>query len=724
MTPTFLAPLMLAGAAAVAVPVALHFLYKPRYRPQPWAAMRFLKLSLQQTSKRIRFREWVLLALRCLALIVLAVALARPMGSTHVASVGEGIDAVVVIDCTLSMQAKSGVGTRFDAALAAARQAVEQLPGGSTVQVVAMDRKATVVGPRVPANLEDAKRVIAALTPTSLAGDLPAALQLAADTLARGSLPNKELYVVSDFQKSEWDRQSGALRALADELKDKATLTLVRAGEGSNLANVTLTKMTYPAGVPHTRSRLPVSVFAENTGRAPLKNLTVTLEVDGNAQEKESATIESLEPGQSVSLTLTARLEAAGDRLLTARVFPDSLAADNRLDLLVPVRDTFRVLLVDGAPDARDPRSSAGHYVRNALVPVPVDRQAEYHVQVTTVAATEATTGLVGLHDLVVLAGTPVGPGGLSAAFVSRLGEFVRAGGGLVIGTGGAIVPPAFNAAFGKTGANLLPRDLGAAVEFPAETPLQLAPESADPAGFLAAFANDPYRGATAEVELRQLQALAADAEPDSREELAASDRRPVVLSRRVGEGEVVLIATPLDATGGNWPARAGSYLSLWQLLVGRLATRTEAALNPVIGRAVVAKAPDANPAEWVSPSGRRAKLTPSSASREALRFVTPETSEAGVYRLSPAGLEPPEGPRYAVNFDADDAADLSSLSDDELAERLGFRPSFLAPGSGRPAEFALERSRREWTTYALLGLFAVALAEMVWAWKCGRASA
>ena len=62
----FLAPTMLAGAAAVGIPIALHFFYKARYRKLPWAAMEFLKEAIEQTSRRLKFQEWILLALRCL----------------------------------------------------------------------------------------------------------------------------------------------------------------------------------------------------------------------------------------------------------------------------------------------------------------------------------------------------------------------------------------------------------------------------------------------------------------------------------------------------------------------------------------------------------------------------------------------------------------------------------------------------------------------------------
>ena len=43
---SFLSPWLLLGAAAVTIPVVLHFFYKARYRRLPWAAMTFLRLTL------------------------------------------------------------------------------------------------------------------------------------------------------------------------------------------------------------------------------------------------------------------------------------------------------------------------------------------------------------------------------------------------------------------------------------------------------------------------------------------------------------------------------------------------------------------------------------------------------------------------------------------------------------------------------------------------------
>src|SRR5438309_11565024 len=78
----FLTPFMLWGALAAAIPVAIHLFFRSRYRTVPWAAMKFLLTSVEQTSRRLRFQELLLLMLRILLLVVLALALARPMVSS------------------------------------------------------------------------------------------------------------------------------------------------------------------------------------------------------------------------------------------------------------------------------------------------------------------------------------------------------------------------------------------------------------------------------------------------------------------------------------------------------------------------------------------------------------------------------------------------------------------------------------------------------------------
>ena len=75
---TFLEFPMLMGLVLVAVPVVIHLLNRNKARPVVWGAMRFLAASLETERRRLLLEEMLLLALRCLLVAVIVMAMARP----------------------------------------------------------------------------------------------------------------------------------------------------------------------------------------------------------------------------------------------------------------------------------------------------------------------------------------------------------------------------------------------------------------------------------------------------------------------------------------------------------------------------------------------------------------------------------------------------------------------------------------------------------------------
>ena len=69
---------LLAGGALVAIPVVLHLLMRQRPKPFVFPALRFVHQRRLVNQRRLQLRHWLLLALRCGALGLFALALARP----------------------------------------------------------------------------------------------------------------------------------------------------------------------------------------------------------------------------------------------------------------------------------------------------------------------------------------------------------------------------------------------------------------------------------------------------------------------------------------------------------------------------------------------------------------------------------------------------------------------------------------------------------------------
>ena len=67
----FLAPLFLLGAAAVIGPVIYHLVRRTTRDRQRFSSLLFLQASPPRLAQRQRIEHWLLLLLRCLALLLL-----------------------------------------------------------------------------------------------------------------------------------------------------------------------------------------------------------------------------------------------------------------------------------------------------------------------------------------------------------------------------------------------------------------------------------------------------------------------------------------------------------------------------------------------------------------------------------------------------------------------------------------------------------------------------
>ena len=76
----FLAPLFLAAAAAIAIPIILHLIQREKREAEAFPSLMFLRRIPHKSTRKRRLRDLPLLLLRVLARILLAGAVARPRG--------------------------------------------------------------------------------------------------------------------------------------------------------------------------------------------------------------------------------------------------------------------------------------------------------------------------------------------------------------------------------------------------------------------------------------------------------------------------------------------------------------------------------------------------------------------------------------------------------------------------------------------------------------------
>lgn len=725
----FLAPLMLFGATAAGIPLILHFFYRARYKPVPWGAMKFLRLAVEQTSRRLRFQELILLLLRILVLILLALALARPFLSSAVTAGkrGEAVDAVFVMDLSYSMNAREGARTRLDMAREAALKVIDDLPPNSTVQVVTCTDRAVAAGPRSPRNLDQARLLIQNLQATQQSTDFLAGLSEAGAALSRAEGAAKEIYLFSDMQRGGWERQSSAIRVKCEELKAQGTLFLVRCGS-QPVHNVAITDLRPQSDIPHTGARMPFTVIVKNTGTEPVSGLTVTLKIDGQPLDKDAQPIEKLGPGETKPVTLTGKIDKAGWRVLTAEVKADQLDDDNTFDKVVLVRDKVRVLVVDGSPNERDPEKAGSYFLTHALLPVPEEFRFQYHVQPTVVKAESVGPGALADKEVCVLVNCPVGgPGSLPQDFLQALGEFVKDGRGLFVTSGPNVDKTVYNRVLGAGGLNLLPMELSDPFDVPKDTPLFPDPNSIDEKSFLARFklsANDPFLQLRDAFVLRGVGVVEpkADQLKDAgRVLMRFNDGRPALLAKQSGDGEVLFLTTSVDKDWGFFATNL-TFQPFVHGAMTHLIERSATGFNRAAGEPIRWTPKELNKLyQVIKPDGSKARLgKPQGGANEQLALTVADTSRAGVYTIAEEGQE--KGTQIAVVPDLRESETMDPLPDAQIDDLLGFKPEHLTTGGDAMSKAESVRSRNEWTVTALLIVLFLALGETAWAWYCGKA--
>ena len=355
----FLFPLYLLGAAAVVVPLILHLRRRPPQNVIPFSAMMFLEAAPVPPVKRRKLEDLLLLALRCLALLLLALMFSRPLwGGKEFASVGARSQ-VILIDRSASMRRddiRAQMTAKFDEALRDVREEDQ-------VSLVAFDRESQII---VSAEAWTAQPVGArkpwlrsqmnTVEPGWAATDLGGALVFAAGLLDSGksngeSASQRRITVVSDFQ------EGAALETLGGFAWPQDVAVAVIKAEPKSLDNFTVSVAARDVDEDGARSQNAASssdvrVRVANTRESIVTKFALKWKGDAKAKPVEGEVV----PGSSRVVNVPAQ-DGAGDGAI--EVTGDKESFDNEVWFAHAASRTARILVVAENTDVKDAKSPA-----------------------------------------------------------------------------------------------------------------------------------------------------------------------------------------------------------------------------------------------------------------------------------------------------------------------------------------------------------------------------
>ncbi len=736
---SFLNGAFLFALGAAALPILIHFLSRRRARTVQFSHLRFLDEITRRKVRRMRLRQWLLLALRTLAIVLIALALSRPVWRGPGASARRGSSTVaILIDDSFSMEARTDPGavlpidvetsglqvpTRFALAQQRAREVVDLLEEGDRALLIFMGAplrvpyESTVHDPALlTAELERAR-------PRPVRADLGAALEYAQPILSAAKTLNREIFIISDFQSTQAEE---LVRRLGAAAQQETTATAARARALLPVAeqtrvywlpvserstpNVALVGAQWEADPAGAGGRL--AVHLRNVSATPVREAVIEVRAGSESGRILAEGYVSAE-AQAIAQTTIAVPEIPADRRLVVRIAPDALERDNTRYVDTGTASRFKILVVTGG-EIRDERIR--DEVRFAILAIdpwrglnllapagaPVGEADSAQVgplgaplfEVATVPETD-----LGLNggidaDAVVL----LNVGRLSPAAVELLASFQKDGGGILMALGDRVDVRMYNTQILPELGGLRLGDVQGELTADAHFTLRPAVTGHE------IFEGFPISPGGALTGARFQRIVGLHPGPVTRVLAEFSGGYPAL----VEEPGLLLFASSLDSRWSDFPTSA-SYLpflhrALLHLVLGGHAARRE----PLVGE----------PLSWPLPRD---------AGREALHCMGPlgselpleivQTERGPVLRSGPVPLpgfyDVRDGqlPGFAVNVDVRES-DLTPMGPEVGGLLFGEKSIRLGPDQPLSRQVLATRYGRELWRLCLALAFALLLAE------------
>jgi Aerotolerance regulator N-terminal/von Willebrand factor type A domain len=656
----FLNPIFLLGALAATLPVLVHLVRRTRAVRMPFPSLMFLRRIEQKTIRKRRLRNLLLLALRCAALLLLALAFARPYftGTSTASAASNQSSSIILVDASFSMR----YGDVFNRARQAARNLISEAAAGEQFAVVQFSRSYDVLVPLKP-NHDEALAAVAGMQPGLAATDYLQAVQ-AAVALLKDAGGVKRIHLISDFQDSGWNRSAPPVKLPADI---KLNTIDVADADPANLA--VLDVKAEPVVYQQKYAGKLVARVA-NFGAESVSNATVDFKLNDLTVERRQL---KLDPNEQGVVEFSGFNVPEGANRASIEIAGDAFTLDDKSYFTIRREDQNKVLVIDTATRGR----SESFFLQQSLA-------AGENNQYGLTTKTAGTTNPAELQSYRVVIVNDAG--GVSEALAAAIKAFAERGGGVILAAGRHTDATEFNHAF----AGLAPAQIGEAAQsrsyalmsqiksdHPIFAPFQRG-------GRLASTRVYGYHRATANEGATTIAAL--------------DDGNPVIVDGLAGRGKVLLITTTLDTAWNDLPLTP-MFLPLARQMLEYLGGR-ELPAAYTIGQ-VIAAPPDADGSLPAidNPAGGRL----SDARQNPTGELAFDATEVGYYKF-----------RYrdrnefaAVNLDAKES-DFAKLNVNDFVASLTREPDDrnVAPvQSPRMTAEEIEARQRLWLPLLLISL-------------------
>ncbi|MGE5806813.1 MAG: BatA domain-containing protein, partial [Ignavibacteria bacterium] len=277
----FLNPVILFGLLAASIPIVIHLFNLRKLKKIDFSTLAFLKELQKNKIKKIKLKQWLLLALRVLIIIFLVMAFARPAlrgvaigGTTSAAKT----TAVFIIDNTFSMSVVDAKGSYFNQAKETIKELIKQLQEGDDAALITIAGSDNE-GMNSTNNLADFRSRVEQTEISYASGFLHDALIKASKIVSASKNFNKEIYILSDFQSGRLARE-GSLSDLSEILDEKVKIYSFNYS-GKEIFNLGINNLKINTQIFEKDKPVSFDITAENYSKQTAEDAVISIFVNG-----------------------------------------------------------------------------------------------------------------------------------------------------------------------------------------------------------------------------------------------------------------------------------------------------------------------------------------------------------------------------------------------------------------------------------------------------------
>ena len=410
---TFLNPAVLFGLLAASIPVLIHLFNLRKLKKIEFSTLRFLKELQKNKIRKIKLKQWLLLALRVMIILLLVTAFARPTlegisigGTTSAAKT----TAIFILDDTFSMSVVDQNGSYFNQGKQTIKNLLTQFEEGDEAGIILVSYQPDEIN--LTTNLSKLENELGELKINYTTNELNNAIIKAAQVISTSKNFNKEIYLFTDFQKGRLSADEN-LVDLGELLKENVKLYSFNFS-GNEVYNIALSELKVNTSIFEKNKTVSFSVNVNNFSNQPADNTIVSLYIDGNRSAQQTVNIQ---PGATQTINMEAPLKATGYVDVFAEIEEDDVLHDNKRFTSIFIPEKINILLLYNNPED-------SKYIKLALS----SSSTSENLVITSKGLSQITGLPLINYNVIFLIGSNL-PSGIN----NKLKDFLSNGGGIVV---------------------------------------------------------------------------------------------------------------------------------------------------------------------------------------------------------------------------------------------------------------------------------------------------